>query len=130
MLTDGSRHKNKSLSKLEPEEPYDIVFIDAQKSEYPDYLQKIIDMSQPGQGKRLLRPGGLIIGDNAMRAALVADASDDNPATKTVPRTTANWDWDSVSRLQEFNKLMCTHARVDAMLLPVFDGLGLGRLRD
>ncbi|EFY88120.1 putative O-methyltransferase [Metarhizium acridum CQMa 102] len=95
-----------TLAGLEPPEPYDIIFIDAQKSGYPAYLKIILDRSQPGQANRLLRPGGLIIGDNALRCGLVADESDDNPATKTVPRHTINWDWSSIAFLDEFNKMM------------------------
>jgi predicted O-methyltransferase YrrM len=56
--------KDCSLANLEPAESYDIIFIDAQKSGYPTYLKMILDKSQPGQPNRLLRPGGLIIGDN------------------------------------------------------------------
>jgi predicted O-methyltransferase YrrM len=122
--------KDCSLANLEPAESYDIIFIDAQKSGYPTYLKMILDKSQPGQPNRLLRPGGLIIGDNALRCGLVADESNDNPATKTVPRQTINWDWSSIAFLDEFNKLMHTHGRIEAMLLPVFDGLSMGRLLD
>lgn len=93
-------------------------------------MRTILERSQPGQANRLLRPGGLIIGDNALRAGLVADESDNNPATKTVPRQTINWDWSHIAALDEFNKLMHTHPRIEAMLLPVFDGLGMGRLLD
>lgn len=72
----------------------------------------------------------MIIGDNALRCGLVADESDDNPATKTVPLHTINWDWNNIAFLDEFNKMMHGHPRIEAMLLPVFDGLGLGRLLD
>ncbi|QUC21653.1 uncharacterized protein UV8b_05896 [Ustilaginoidea virens] len=119
-----------TLSRMQPAEPYDIVFIDAQKSAYPTYLRTILGKSKPGQVNRLLRPGGLIIGDNALRAGLVADESEDNPATKTVPQQTVNWNWSSIAFLDEFNKMMHTHPRIEAVLLPVFDGLGMGRLLD
>lgn len=45
---------------------YDIVFIDAVKAEYPDYLQ---------HARRLLRPGGLLVADNALWYGKVADGS-------------------------------------------------------
>ncbi|KAM4061169.1 o-methyltransferase [Hirsutella rhossiliensis] len=118
------------LPTLQPDEPFDMVFIDAQKSGYPDYLAAILDRSQPGARRRLLRPGGLIVGDNALRSALVVDQSDDNPAARTVPGETPNWDWDAMRRLDEFNTMMHSHERIEAMLLPVFDGLGMGRLLD
>ena len=107
-----------------------MIFIDAQKSGYPQYLRTVLEQSQAGAKKRLLRKGGLIIGDNALRSALVVDRTDANPATKTVPRQTENWNWGDVEFLDEFNKTMHGSERIEAMLLPVFDGLGIGRLLD
>lgn len=43
---------------------YDIVFLDAVKSEYPDYLL---------HARRLLRPGGLLLADNVLWHGRVAD---------------------------------------------------------
>ncbi|EQK98479.1 O-methyltransferase, family 3 [Ophiocordyceps sinensis CO18] len=119
-----------SLPTLQLDEPFEIVFIDAQKSGYPDYLATILERSQPGAARRLLRRGGLVVGDNALLSALVVDQSDDNPAAKTLPRETPNWDWEGVRRLEDFNTMMHSHERIEAMLLPVFDGLSMGRLLD
>ena len=46
------------------EPPFDLVFIDADKDGYPEYLS----LSLP-----LLRPGGLLLGDNTLRGALDPD---------------------------------------------------------
>ena len=46
------------------EPPFDLVFIDADKDGYPEYLR----LSLP-----LLRPGGLLLGDNTLRGALEPD---------------------------------------------------------
>jgi predicted O-methyltransferase YrrM len=43
---------------------YDIVFLDAVKAEYPEYLE---------HARRLLRPGGLLIADNVLWSGKVAD---------------------------------------------------------
>ena len=45
---------------------YDLVFLDAVKAEYPEYLV---------HAKRLLRPGGLLIADNVLWSGRVADPS-------------------------------------------------------
>lgn len=48
-------------------EPFDLIFIDADKSGYPDYIQWAL---------RLSRPGTLIIGDNVVRGGRVLDGED------------------------------------------------------
>ena len=45
--------------------PFDMVFIDADKTSYPDYLEWAI---------RLTRPGGLILADNVVREGDILDA--------------------------------------------------------
>ncbi|KAL7957239.1 S-adenosyl-L-methionine-dependent methyltransferase [Trichoderma compactum] len=117
-----------TLSTLKPEEPYDLIFIDAQKSGYPDYLRDILAGSQPGSTTRLLRPGGIIIADNVLRRALVADGSEENP----------NWGLqrhvkhaeDDLTALRKFNTALANDERLEALLLPVFDGVGFARLLD
>lgn len=42
--------------------PFDFVFIDAEKSGYPDYLEKVL---------KLTRPGSLIVADNVVREGAV-----------------------------------------------------------
>jgi predicted O-methyltransferase YrrM len=61
-----------SLKKLVAEgpEPFDLIFIDADKESYPDYLQGSL---------RLSRPGTLIIADNVVRRGAVADANSTDP---------------------------------------------------
>jgi len=53
-LVEGDAHEN----VLDLKGPIDIVFIDADKAGYPDYLKKMLP---------LVRPGGLIIGHNMRR---------------------------------------------------------------
>jgi predicted O-methyltransferase YrrM len=45
---------------------YDIVFLDAVKAEYPEYLD---------HARRLLRPGGLLVADNVLWHGKVADGT-------------------------------------------------------
>ncbi|PTB65032.1 S-adenosyl-L-methionine-dependent methyltransferase [Trichoderma citrinoviride] len=118
----------KTLSALQPEEPYDLIFIDAQKSGYPAYLRDILAGSQPGSATRLLRPGGIIIADNVLRRGLVADGSEENPNAQ-VQRHVGSPEEDLVA-LREFNAALAGDKRLEVLLLPVFDGVGFARLLD
>ncbi|KAE8454504.1 hypothetical protein EG329_000127 [Mollisiaceae sp. DMI_Dod_QoI] len=105
-------------------EPYDLIFIDADKTSYPTYLSQILEYSKPGSEKRLLRAGA----DNILRRGLIADSSDANPwAAKERERT---WREDDMAALDKFNKMLVDNARLETFLMPMFDGLGMGRLVD
>ncbi|EPE10644.1 o-methyltransferase family protein [Ophiostoma piceae UAMH 11346] len=127
-----------TLKGLDPEEPYDIVFIDAQKWGYPGYLKTVLEKSAPGATGRLLRPGGLIIADNVLRAGVVADPSSDNPETGYFgidpSKTTGDADRyganEDLKALDEFSTTMRESPRIDSWLVPLFDGIGMGRLLD
>jgi predicted O-methyltransferase YrrM len=53
--------------------PFDLVFIDADKVNTPNYLAWALDRT---------RPGGLIVADNVVRDGTLADASDPDQATQ------------------------------------------------
>jgi predicted O-methyltransferase YrrM len=57
-----------SLARLHQEGrgPFDLIFIDADKTGYPEYLAWAL---------KLCRPGTVIIGDNVVRRGMVADAA-------------------------------------------------------
>lgn len=78
---------------------YDLVFCDATKQEYVDYL---------GEALRLLRPGGVVAFDNALWHGQVVDS------TKRDPNTAA---------VRELNKTVRDDDRLVPALLPVGDGL-------
>jgi predicted O-methyltransferase YrrM len=119
-----------SLPALNPEQPYDLIFIDAQKSGYPEYLRQILEKSQPGSTSRLLRKGGLIVGDNVLRRGLVADDSEANPWTKRLANK-SEYETDSdVICMRKFNDAMHNNDRLEAFMMPLFDGFGLARLLD
>ncbi|WP_395111009.1 O-methyltransferase [Actinomadura sp. SCN-SB] len=78
---------------------YDMVFCDALKTEYPEYLTAAL---------RLLRPGGVVAFDNALWHHRVADPS------KHDPETTA---------IREVGSMIRDDERLVPLLLPVGDGL-------
>lgn len=123
-----------SLATLStPGGPFDIIFVDANKDAYPRYLDIILARSRPGAAPedRLLREGGLIVADNVLRRAIVADATDANPHYGAeVERVGAEQAKAFVRPLREFNDKLAAEPRLEAFLMPLFDGLGLARLRD
>ncbi|ROV96255.1 hypothetical protein VMCG_07650 [Cytospora schulzeri] len=120
-----------SLANLESPEPFDIIFLDANKDAYPQYLDLVLQKSKPGQAGRLLRPGGLIVADNVLRRAIVADATPANPYyVQDVEQNGAERSASLVRAIHEFNDKLVSEPRLEAFLMPLFDGLGMARLRD
>jgi predicted O-methyltransferase YrrM len=78
---------------------YDLVFVDADKKEYGEYLEQAI---------RLLRPGGVVAFDNALWHDRVADPAQRDPETVTI---------------RELGKAVRADERLVPVLLPVGDGL-------
>jgi predicted O-methyltransferase YrrM len=66
-----------ALAGLEQEGPFDLIFIDADKVNTPDYFAWALDNS---------RPGSLIVADNVVRGGTLAEADADDPATQAQRR--------------------------------------------
>jgi len=84
---------------------YDLVFADGDKREYGDYLAEAL---------RLLRPGGLVVFDNALWHDRVADPAQRDDETVTI---------------RELGKTVREDERLLPLLLPVGDGLLVAQLR-
>ena len=85
---------------------FDMVFIDADKSNYPNYFNLIIDK---------MNKGGIILSDNVLWSGKVIEKLD--------PK-----DLDTQALL-EYNKLLNSDDRVDTVLLPIRDGLTISRMK-
>lgn len=86
------------------DESVDMMFIDADKRQYPKYLEESV---------RMLRPGGLIIADNTLWSGHVCDpAYQDDPQTKGV---------------REFNEMAKDLPGFETVILPFRDGISLLR---
>ena len=105
-----------------------MISIDADKQSYPAYLTLILSLSPVDSPNRLLRSGGIIIADNILRRGLIADSSDANPWTAKLKQEERLWREADMKALDEFNKEMVRNERLDTFLMPMFDGMGMGRL--
>jgi caffeoyl-CoA O-methyltransferase len=89
------------------EGPFDLVFIDADKEGYPEYLEWAL---------RLSRPGSLILGDNTIWGGAIIDPQDD-----------------STRAIHEFNEKIAKDPRLSVIVLPLLrervDGLAIARVR-
>lgn len=91
-----------SLPHLAEEAPFDLVFIDADKGNYPEYLDYAL---------RYSRPGTVILGDNVeMWGSLVDPEKQD-------------WDW--VQGMRNFARVLSSHKRLTSTVLPYPDGLAM-----
>ena len=83
-------------------EQFDAIFLDADKEPLPTYLDWAL---------RLVRPGGMIIADNALWGGKVLDATVDDDATRAV---------------REFNRRFAEDLRITGIVVPTHDGVAVG----
>jgi predicted O-methyltransferase YrrM len=74
-VREGDAHESLSRMVTEGVEPFDFVFIDAEKSGYPRYLDPVL---------RLSRPGTMLVADNVVRRGEVVDAGSDDPDVRGI----------------------------------------------
>lgn len=91
------------IMKRMDDECYDLIFIDADKRAYPDYLT---------EARRILRPGGFIIADNTLWDGHVIEADRNDPQTAGV---------------KLFNDLVAGDDTLEKVIIPLRDGLTLIR---
>lgn len=84
--------------------PFDLAYLDAVKTEYRDYVEILIPK---------MRPGGLILADNALWKGWVAD-----------PPPEASRD-ENTEALREFDRFLMAHPRLTSLVLPLGDGVAL-----
>lgn len=92
--------------KIIPElvKTFDLVFIDADKGNYPNYYELIIEK---------LNPGGIILSDNVLWSGKVTEElKPDDEDTKA---------------LIEYNKMLKEDPRIETVILPIRDGLTISR---
>ncbi|UQZ36050.1 methyltransferase [Paenibacillus sp. PK3_47] len=95
-----------SLKQLEAEgRTFDFFFIDADKENYPGYLEYAI---------RLASPGAIIAGDNIFLRGRTLNTDKKGPA---------------VQAMRRFNEMIASDERLTSTLLPAYDGLALAMVK-
>ena len=90
----------------EIEGPFDLVFIDADKANYSNYFEAIIDK---------MNPGGVILSDNVLWSGKVTEVP--NPKDE------------DTKALIAYNQMMNEDPRIETVLLPIRDGLTVSRVK-
>lgn len=85
---------------------FDLIFIDAEKREYPDYFEAVIKKT---------RSGSIILSDNVLWSGKVVAPLDPKDRATQI--------------LLDYNKKLKEDPRVETVLLPIRDGLTLSRVR-
>ena len=83
---------------------FDMIFLDGEKREYPDYYEVLLDY---------LRPGGYMIADNTLWDGHVVESEYDSD-----PQTIA---------VRKFNDMVKADDRVEVAMIPIRDGLTIIR---
>lgn len=85
---------------------FDMVFIDADKPNYPAYFEIVIER---------LNPGGIILTDNVLWSGKVVEqVKEDDESTKA---------------LVFYNNLIAADPRIETIMLPIRDGLSISRVK-
>ena len=81
--------------------PYDFVFIDADKDEYPDYLDEAL---------RLTKPGSMIMADNMLWGGATVHADKSREGARGI---------------MEYTKRIFNDARLSSLIVPLGDGMAI-----
>ena len=85
--------------------PWDLVYIDANKRSYSEYYQAV---------KPFVRPGGYSLADNTLWSDQILDPERHDPQTEGIRR---------------FNDLVAADSDAEVVMLPLYDGLSIIRIK-
>jgi len=88
-----------------PDDPIDLVFIDADKPAYSAYYEALVPR---------LRSGGVLLADNTLWSGRVADPADTTESTEAI---------------RAYNSRAANDPRVESVVVPIGDGITISRKR-
>jgi len=84
---------------------YDMIFMDAAKGQYPEFLPECL---------RMLKVGGLLVSDNVLYKGMVANEELVVRRKKTI-----------VKRMKDYLDIICNSDELDTSIIPIGDGVAL-----
>ncbi|XP_021300578.1 uncharacterized protein LOC110428986 [Herrania umbratica] len=102
VIGDASASLDAMLAE-DPSRSFDLIFVDADKANYPAYFERVVD---------LVVPDGLLVFDNTLLDGRVVDPGADDADTRGI---------------RTVNELLRDDDRVDVCVLPLADGVTLAR---
>jgi len=99
-------HIGDALELIRQQEgPYDLIFIDGDKRQYPEYME----LCRP-----LLPPGGTLLADNVLWDGKILEEPTGDPHTRGI---------------QQFNEMVRDDPQMESIILPIRDGLMIAKKR-
>lgn len=84
---------------------YDMIFLDAAKGQYPEFLPQCL---------RLLKNGGILVSDNVLYKGMIANDELVIRRKKTI-----------VTRLRSYLDSICNNSQLETSIVPIGDGVAL-----
>jgi len=104
-----TQHHGQALEIMKQfKEPFDLVFIDADKREYPQYYDALFNQN-------LVKKGSVIVADNTLWSGKVVEKIDPKDLY--------------LKGILDFNKQIASDPRVDIVMIPLRDGITLATVK-
>ena len=87
------------------DKPYDLIFVDAAKGQYSEFLSECL---------RMLKPNGVLFSDNVLYKGMVANDELIVFRKKTI-----------VKRMREYLETICNNDKLDTCIIPIGDGVAI-----
>jgi len=112
------------LRSISNAKTFDMIFVDAHKKSYVEYLECILK-------RKLVKVGGLIIFDNVLFRGMVAEIEkleEPDDASLTPNEKKRKMRLQEIAKaLDEFNRVLSKERRLESVLLPIRDGITIAR---
>lgn len=110
----------REFSASDTQGTYDLIFIDGDKREYPDYLR--MALGDAPFANPLVHSGSFILADNILWYGKVA-------AADSLPSCSAPAADRHTQAIAQFNRMVASDPRLENVIIPLRDGLNLIRVR-